>query len=90
MPEPTAEPTVAAMAKSPDEAANEKQSAAAEEPKLSEPDLFPSLPPPACESFGTQLQFVSNPIDAARLARQENKLMFVLHISGNFEDDKFT
>ena len=60
------------------------------EPKPAEPEPLSSATPPACETFGTQVQFVGNPADAARLARQENKLMFVLHLSGNFEDDKFT
>jgi hypothetical protein len=55
-----------------------------------EPAPLPSPAAPACETFGTRVQFVSNPTDAARMARQENKLMFVLHISGNFEDARFT
>jgi hypothetical protein len=29
-------------------------------------------------------------MQAARLARDEHKLMLVLHISGNFEESKFT
>jgi cell division septation protein DedD len=60
------------------------------EPKPSESEPLSPTAPPACETFGTRLQFVSNPTDAARLARQDNKLLFILHISGNFEDDKFT
>jgi len=80
-----------AVAIAPDKAAKGQEPVtAAIESKPPEPSLPPPSAPPACESFGTSVQFVSNPIDAARVARQENKLMFVLHISGNFEDDKFT
>jgi hypothetical protein len=34
--------------------------------------------------------FLNNPAVAADLARRENKLLFVMHISGNFEDSCFT
>jgi hypothetical protein len=43
-----------------------------------------------CGSFGTAVQFVETPADAARLAKQEQKLVFVLHVSGLFEDPRFT
>jgi hypothetical protein len=36
------------------------------------------------------LEFAKDPTEAAHLAKQEHKLMFVLHISGNFEESKFT
>jgi hypothetical protein len=42
------------------------------------------------ETFGTAVGFVRNPREAARLAAAERKLTFVLHVSGNFEDDRFT
>lgn len=42
------------------------------------------------ENFGTSVEFVSNPLEAARQAIQERKLLFVLHVSGNFEEAKFT
>src|SRR5262249_35470726 len=45
---------------------------------------------PVCESYGTAIQFLSRPTEAARQALHENKLLFVLHVSGNFEDSKFT
>jgi hypothetical protein len=45
---------------------------------------------PAGESCGTHVDFARNPTEAARLAKQDNKLMFVLHVSGNFEESKFT
>ena len=43
-----------------------------------------------CERYGTTIDFVRNPPEAARLAKAEDKLTLVLHVSGNFEDDAFT
>ena len=43
-----------------------------------------------CRSFGTKVEFVSTPSEAARLAKNEQKLVFVLHVSGKFEDPRFT
>ena len=43
-----------------------------------------------CGSFGTQVQFVSTPSAAAARAKKEEKLVFVLHVSGHFEDPRFT
>jgi hypothetical protein len=43
-----------------------------------------------CSTFGTKVEFVSTPSEAARLAKKEQKLVFVLHVSGNFEDPRFT
>jgi hypothetical protein len=45
---------------------------------------------PACGKYGTSVAFLSSPSEAARQARQEEKLVFVLHVSGHFEDPKFT
>lgn len=39
---------------------------------------------------GTSVEFVSNPTLADRQARQEHKLVFLLHVSGDFEDPGFT
>jgi hypothetical protein len=33
---------------------------------------------------------VDDPVAATRLALEGSKLLFVLHVAGNFEDDKFT
>lgn len=44
----------------------------------------------SCGGYGTSVDFVSTPSEAARQARQEQKLVFVLHVSGHFEDPKFT
>ena len=43
-----------------------------------------------CRSFGTHVEFVSTPSEAARQAKKEEKLVFVLHVSGNFENPRFT
>ena len=49
------------------------------------------LPPKAgCGSFGTSVRFVSTPGAAAARAKKAEKLVFVLHVSGNFEDPRFT
>jgi hypothetical protein len=43
-----------------------------------------------CGSYGTSVEFLSSPSEAARQAKKEQKLVFVLHVSGHFEDPKFT
>src|SRR4051794_25850038 len=43
-----------------------------------------------CGSFSTQVKFVSTPSAAAARARKEEKLVFVLHVSGHFADPRFT
>lgn len=45
---------------------------------------------PDREAFDTAVKFVRNPQEAARVAKDENKLTFLLHLSGNFEDPGFT
>ena len=47
-------------------------------------------PDGACATFGTSVEFVSTPSEAAEIAKKEQKLVFVLHVSGNFEDPRFT
>jgi hypothetical protein len=39
---------------------------------------------------GTSIDFVGTPSEAAREAKKQEKLVFVLHVSGNFEDPRFT
>ena len=41
-------------------------------------------------SCGTSIDFVDSPKEAAGLAKKEQKLVFVLHVSGHFEDPRFT
>ena len=43
----------------------------------------------AC-GFGTKVHFVDTPKEAAALAKKEQKLVFVLHVSGHFEDPGLT
>jgi len=43
-----------------------------------------------CSKHGTQVEFVDTPKEAAEQAKKEQKLVFVLHISGVFEDPKLT
>jgi hypothetical protein len=44
----------------------------------------------ACGRFGTAVQFVPTPKEATARARQEQKLVLVLHVSGHFETPEFT
>jgi len=45
---------------------------------------------PADKCHGTALEFFATPTEAAAAAKKEQKLVFVLHVSGNFEDPRFT
>ena len=40
--------------------------------------------------FGTKIDFKDTPKEAAAEAKKAEKLVFVLHVSGNFEDPRFT
>ena len=46
------------------------------------------LESPACH--GTAVEFLDTPVEAARQAAREKKLVLVLHVSGHFEDPGFT
>jgi hypothetical protein len=50
----------------------------------------PKNVPPKGQTYGTSVLFLGNPAEAAETARREGKLLFVLHVSGNFEDSCFT
>jgi hypothetical protein len=57
--------------------------------------LVAGLVPPGdaragCGKHGTQVEFVDTPREAAEQAQKEEKLVFVLHLSGVFEDPKLT
>jgi hypothetical protein len=43
-----------------------------------------------CGDHGTAVKFEPTPSDAAKRAIKEQKLVFVLHVSGEFEDPDFT
>ena len=52
-------------------------------------------PSPRCsscgnETYGTSIEWSGTPAEAAKKAKQEEKLVFVLHVSGHFEDPRFT
>jgi hypothetical protein len=40
--------------------------------------------------YGTEVKFVESSAEAAKLAVKQEKLVFVLHVSGNFETPEFT
>lgn len=42
------------------------------------------------QSYGTSIVWSGSPSEAAGKAKAEEKLVFVLHVSGHFEDPKFT
>jgi hypothetical protein len=42
------------------------------------------------ESYGTSIVWEGSPSEAAAKAKKEEKLVFVLHVSGYFEDPNFT
>ncbi len=43
-----------------------------------------------CGEFGTSVVFASSPAQAAKQALEEEKLVFVLHVSGLFEESDYT
>ncbi len=44
----------------------------------------------SCGEYGTTVEFADSPAEAAKQAIKEEKLVLVLHVSGNFEDSDFT
>ena len=42
------------------------------------------------KAHGTSVVFYDTPSEAAAAAKKEQKLAFVLHVSGHFEDPRFT
>jgi hypothetical protein len=50
----------------------------------------PAEQPTCSGDYGTSILFEDSPSAAATKARKEEKLVFVLHISGYFEDPKLT
>ena len=43
-----------------------------------------------CANHGTTVDFYKTPQKAAEIAKRLEKLVFVLHVSGTFEDPRFT
>jgi hypothetical protein len=44
----------------------------------------------SCQQIGTNVLFVKNPVEAFKMAKEEKKLVFMVHLSGNLEDKEFT
>jgi hypothetical protein len=44
----------------------------------------------SCDQIGTDIHFMREPLDAFQRAREEKKLVYVMHLSGNLEDKDFT
>ena len=42
------------------------------------------------KTYGTSVEWSGSPSEAAAKAKAAEKLVFVLHVSGHFEDPKFT
>jgi hypothetical protein len=59
-------------------------------PALAEPAKSAKADEGTVCHHGTSVDFVDTPSEAAQLAKKEGKLVFVLHISGYFEDPRFT
>jgi hypothetical protein len=54
------------------------------------PTDFAQGPPEPCQTFGTAVKFTRTATEAMVRAGREEKLLFVLHLAGNLEDDGFT
>lgn len=53
--------------------------------------LTQAAPPGAtCGDYGTAVEFSDSPKEAAKQAARDEKLVFVLHVSGHFEDPGVT
>jgi hypothetical protein len=46
--------------------------------------------PPVGATHGTSVTFLPTPAQASRQAEREGKLVFLLHVSGDFEEARFT
>jgi hypothetical protein len=96
---PADEPPPPAPAPTPPAPERSAEAPAAPPPLAFDPtpvNLGPALPaapaaaPKTCETFGTSVEFAASPAEAAKVATRDGKLLFLLHISGNFEDAGFT
>ncbi len=46
--------------------------------------------PEGCKTHGTTVHFVKSPVEAFKQAATKDKLVFLVHLAGNIEDDGFT
>ncbi len=67
------------------------ESVAANPPEFRLPatELLPVVEDP-CQTFGTKVRFHKGPAEAIAEAKTSKKMLFVLHISGHFDDPGFT
>ena len=99
-PVPTFPFQVAKMAREPEATTPEPEPAAKLDPAQEETRIVETKPEPAAKApaaedkrdptCGTAIHFVHSPTVANRDALKEDKLVFILHVSGNFEDSQFT
>ena len=61
-----------------------------QEPVTPPPQPAVAKLPRDIETFETSVEFACTPAAAARQAREQQKLFFVLHVSGDFEESRFT
>jgi hypothetical protein len=52
--------------------------------------MKPARKQAGCSTFNTGIQFHQTPVDAFAQAKREGKLVLMVHIAGNFEDEGFT
>jgi hypothetical protein len=50
----------------------------------------PAEPQVGCGSYGTSVDFEATPKAAAEKAKKDEKLVLILHVSGDFEDSGLT
>jgi hypothetical protein len=62
----------------------------AKTPRPPVPKAVPDKAEEGCGSHGTRVDFLDTPAEAVTKAKKEEKLVFVLHVSGHFEDPRFT
>ena len=43
-----------------------------------------------CARIGTEVRFMKAPVEAFKRAKEEGKMVFMVHLSGNLEDKDFT
>lgn len=53
-------------------------------------EVAENAPAPGCGKFGTRISFHLHPPQAFQIAKEDRKLVFFVHLSGNFEDKEFT
>lgn len=58
--------------------------------KSPKPSPSPLEKESSCGEFGTSVHFEDTPADAAKQAKKDEKLVMILHVSGHFEDPRFT